>query len=74
MKCFCRAWSEWRVIFSGVCQRLFLFEGLLLLSGAVVFVSLCAWLSAVEWAVAIIVSDVEDPMMVLKIMGLSSLR
>ena len=41
-KCFCRAWSEWRVISSGVCQRLFLFEGLLLLSGALVLVNLCA--------------------------------
>ena len=74
VKCFCSFWSEWRVISSGVCHRLFLFEGFILLSGAVVFVSLCAWLSAVEWAVAIIVFEVEDPMTVLKIMGLSSLR
>ena len=74
MKCFCSFLSEWRVISSGVSHRLFLFEGLVLLSGAGVFVSLCAWLSAAEWAVVIIVREVEAPMTVLKIMGLSSLR
>ena len=31
-KCLCRAWSEWRVLFSfGVSHRLFLFDNLLLL-------------------------------------------
>ena len=58
----------------GVSHRLFLFDNSLLLLGASVLVSLCAWLRAAEWAVAIIVLDVDDPMTVLKIMGLSILR
>ena len=73
-KCLCSFWAEWRVISSGVSHRLCLFEDLELLSGAGVFVSLCAWLSAAEWAVVIIVLEVEGPMTVLKIMGLLSLR
>ena len=42
-KCFCRAWSEWRVLISfGVSHRLFLFDSSLLLFGASVLVNLCA--------------------------------
>ena len=53
----------------GVSQRLFLFDNSLLLLGASVLVSLCAWLRAAEWAVAIRVWDVDDPIIVLKIFG-----
>ena len=47
---------------------------LLFLFGASVLMSLCAWLSAVECAVAAIVLWVEDPITVLNIMGFVSLR
>ena len=69
-KCFSKVWSEWRVLFSfGVFHKLFLFARLLFLLGALDPVTLCARLRATEWAVGIRVLCVDEPMIVLKILG-----
>ena len=74
-KCFSRVWSEWRVLFSfGVFQKLFLFARLLFLLWALDPVNLCAWLRATEWAVGIRVLCVDEPIIVLKILGCSIFR
>ena len=77
VKCF-KAWYECRIVLSGVVQGLvsflILFEVLLLLWGALVFVILCAWLIEVAWAAAAIVVEEEDPMTVLNIIGLEISR
>ena len=77
VKCF-KAWSEYRMVLSGVVQELvpfwILFEILLFLFGAFVFVILCAWLIEVAWAAAAIVVEEEDPMTMLNIIGLEISR
>ena len=70
---FSKAWSEYRMVLSGVVQGLVLMVGLmllfLLLEGASVFVRLCAWLIDMAWAAAAEVGEEEDPITVLKITG-----
>ena len=67
---FSKAWSEYRMVLSGVVQGLVLIVGslslVLFLEGALVFVRLCAWLNDIAWAAA---GGEEDPITVLKITG-----
>ena len=70
---FSKAWSEYRMVLSGVVQGLVLTVGslsvVLFLEGVLVFVILCAWLSAVAWAAAAEAGGERDPITVLKITG-----
>ena len=70
---FSKAWSEYRMVLSGVVQGLVLIVGslsvVLFLEGVLVFVRLCAWLSAVAWAAAAEAGGERDPITVLKITG-----
>ena len=70
---FSKAWSEYRMVLSGVVQGLVLIVGslslVLFLEGALVFVRLCAWLIDMAWAAAAEVGREEDPITVLKITG-----
>ena len=70
---FSKAWSECRMVLSGVVQGLVLMVAplllFLLLGGALVFLSLCAWLIEIVWAAAAEAGEEEDPITVLKIMG-----
>ena len=70
---FSKAWSECRMVLSGEVQGLVLMVAsmllFLLLEGASVFVSLCAWLIEMAWAAAAEVGEEEDPITVLKIIG-----
>ena len=70
---FSKAWSECRMVLSGVVQGLGLlvvpFLLSLLLVGALVFENLCASLIEIACAVAAEVGEEEVPMTVLKIIG-----
>ena len=70
---FSKAWSECRMVLSGVVQGLVSLVVpllmFLLLGGASVFVSLCTWLIEIAWAAAAEAGEEEDPITVLKIIG-----
>ena len=70
---FSKAWSECRMVLSGVVQGLVLVVAsmllFLLLEGASVFGNMCVWLIEIAWAAAAEAGEEEDPITVLKIMG-----